>query len=152
MTRPLDEKHKIKTNPWKLWYILTLLLQQSLTPPAAMSSSPINSFYLLNKALTLTSDNFHSIFPPAPPPFILFLPQVALTWNCHMAHLYCVHIHSFSSDWKRPLWVSEHALFWFMCLLSRDLPLQFFGKSFHFYSYFCFMVSVLSFSMWFLYL
>ena len=39
--------------------------------------------------------------------------------------LLCVHIHSLSSDWQRPLWVRKHLLIFnflfYMCLLSADL-------------------------------
>ena len=46
-----------------------------------------------------------------------------------------VHIHSSSSDWQRPLWVSKHLMCSFICVFHHK-PLNFL-VSFPFYSYFC---------------
>ena len=58
-------------------------------------------------ALILTSDDFHSIFPPSPPflpPSCLASTLVAISQNRHMVpSLQCVHIHLLSSVQERHL-------------------------------------------------
>ena len=98
----------------------------------AILNSPVNSFCPLDTALVLTSDNFHSIFPPSP----LFLstsclaPTLeALIRNCHVAlSLPCVHIHLFSFDWERHRWLSKG-----ISEASLCLSVLFIRKSLHFF-------------------
>ena len=49
---------------YSITYLLILI-----TSPAAILNSPINSFCPLDTALVLTSNDFHSIFPPSLPLF-----------------------------------------------------------------------------------
>ena len=88
---------------------------------------------LLDTALALPSDNFHSIFP-------FFLPSscpsptlVALIWNCHM-------VPSLLLIWLRKIYVIveiyQLSLHVYLCLSSGDL-LIFSVKVSSVYSYFC---------------
>ena len=104
-----------------------------ITSPSAILNSAINSFYPLDTALLLTSDNFTSIFlsPPSLLPSSCPAPTlVALLRNCHVASsLLCVHIRLVSSDWERHLWLSKRFGYGFMCLC-----VPFIRRSLHFFS------------------
>ena len=77
-----------------------------ITSSSAILNLPINSFCPLDRTLVLISDNFCIQFSLHPlQPFFLFLSLLALTRNCHIL---CVHIHLFSADWERPLWVRKY--------------------------------------------
>ena len=84
---------------------------------------------------------FHPSLSPVP-------SLVALTQNFH---LYSVHIHSSSSDWQISLWVSKHlnsfSMYSFVCLSSGDLFI-FYVQVSPFYSYFCVIRVIYSFSSW----
>ena len=122
-----------------------------ITSPAAILNS-INLFYLLETALVLTLDNFHSIFPPFLPSSCPALTLVALIQNCHMASsLLCVHIHLLFSDWERHLWLSKVSVKLpcvYVCLSSGD-PFIFSVKISSFFFYFCVICTLaLSLSTW----
>ena len=67
--------------------------------------------------LVINTFKYH-VFAPISDLELLFLPLVALNWNCYVAPpLLCVHIHSLSSDWQRPLGMSKNLYLFFMCCL-----------------------------------
>jgi len=57
--------------PFGIMYMYSLTYALILiTSPAAILNLLINLFCTLDIALVLTSDDFHSIFSPSPPPFL----------------------------------------------------------------------------------
>ena len=74
------------------------------SPDERHTQMPMNSFCPLDRYLVLTSDDFHYIFSPSPPPSCLTFPLVALFQNSHVVpSLLCIYIHLLSSDQKRHL-------------------------------------------------
>ena len=116
------------------WYFIRLI-----------TSFPINSFYPLDTALVLTSDNFHLIFPPTPHPSPLPVSQppggtFQNHWNEH--HLYHLFTYICSLLIEKSI-CDRWNISSFCVLLSGDLFI-FWQVSFLFYIYWVIHTSVLS--------
>ena len=87
-------------------YSLTCLLILT-TSTTAILNSTINSYYPLDTALVLTSDNSIQFFPhPLHSTFFLFLSMVALTWKLSPGTIFTVCSHTFIFFWLRKTSVS----------------------------------------------
>jgi hypothetical protein len=112
-----------------------------ITSPTTILNSPINSFYPLDTALVLISDNFHSIFLPYPPLLLssCFFPGVSyLKLSDGTLFTVCSHTFILFRLRKTSAHVESYQLSFrlIICAFHPEISSLFFVRVFYFYSYF----------------
>jgi len=98
-------------------HVLQNLPPNTSHTPATILNLPINLSCLLGKALVLTSDNLHLIFPPLFSPVPVSQPPGGTFQNhSHERHLYCVFTYIYSLLIKKGICDRQNTLFPCVCV------------------------------------